>query len=195
MLQERLGLEKYVTAQMYYSLVGRSLEYEFQSLAEFYNIGILVWSPLAGGFLTGKYSRDNPASTGSRFAEAGQFVPFDKEVGYRVVDALKEVAARHSASPARVAIAWVLDRPAVSSVIIAGRTAGQLEDNIRTVDLRLSEDDVRLLDAVSDPGVPYPKWMVLQLDAAEDPRSKILHPGRYEDGGPWKDLRGARWSG
>ena len=157
MLQERLGLEKYVTAQMYYSLVGRSLEYEFQSFAEYYNIGILVWSPLAGGFLTGKYSRDHPAPTASRFAEAGQFVPFDKEVGYRVVDALKEVAARHGASPARVAIAWVLGRPAVSSVIIAGRTADQLEDNIRAADLRLAEDDVRLLDAVSHPGVPYPK--------------------------------------
>jgi aryl-alcohol dehydrogenase-like predicted oxidoreductase len=195
MLQERLGLEKYVTAQMYYSLVGRSLEYEFQSFAEYYNIGILVWSPLAGGFLTGKYNRDNPAPSGSRFAEAGQFVPFDKEVGYRVVDALKEVAVRDGASPARVAIAWVLNRPTVSSVIIAGRTAEQLEDNIRAVDLRLSEDDVRLLDAASDPGVPYPKWMVLQLDAAEDPRSKILHPQRYADGGPWKDLRGARWSG
>ena len=89
----------------------------------------------------------------------------------------------------------MLNRPAVSSIIIAGRTAEQLEDNIRAVDLRLSEDNVRLLDAVSDPGVPYPKWMVLQLDAAEDPRSKILHPERYADGSPWKDLRGARWSG
>src|SRR6516225_191328 len=195
MLQERLGLEKYATAQMYYSLVGRGLEYEFESFAEYYNIGILVWSALAGGFLSGKYSRDHPAPTASRFAEAGQFVPFDKEVGYRVVDALKEVAARNGASPARVAIAWVLNRPAVSSVIIAGRTAEQLEDNIRAADLRLAEDDVRLLDAVSHPGVPYPKWMVLQLDAAEDPRSKILHPERYADGSPWKDLRGARWSG
>jgi len=80
MLQERLGLEKYVTAQMYYSLVGRGLEYEFQSFAEYHNIGILVWSPLAGGFLAGKYSRANPAPAGSRFAEAGQFVPFDKEI-------------------------------------------------------------------------------------------------------------------
>jgi aryl-alcohol dehydrogenase-like predicted oxidoreductase len=78
MLQERLGLEKYVTAQMYYSLVGRGLENEFQSFAEYYNIGILVWSPLAGGFLTGKYTRDNPAPGGSRFAEAGAFVPFDR---------------------------------------------------------------------------------------------------------------------
>ncbi len=195
MLQERLGLEKYVTAQMYYSLVGRGLEYEFQSFAEYHNIGILVWSPLAGGFLAGKYTRANPAPGGSRFADAGQFVPFDKEMGYRVVDTLKEVAARHGASPARVAIAWLLGRPAVSSVIIAARKAEQLEDNIRAVDLRLSDDDVRLLDAALDPGVPYPKWMVLQLDTAEDPRSRVLHPERYEDGGPWKDLRGTRWSG
>src|ERR1700732_4478133 len=94
MLQERLGLEKYVTAQMYYSLVGRDLEHEFQSFAEYHNLGILVWSPLAGGFLSGKYSRENPAPGGTRFAEAGNFVPFDREMGYGVVDALKEVANR-----------------------------------------------------------------------------------------------------
>ena len=116
-------------------------------------------------------------------------------MGYRVVEALKEVAGRHDASPARVALSWVLGRPAVSSVIVAARKAEQLEDNIRAVDLRLSDEEVRLLDAASDPGVPYPKWMVLQLDTAEDPRSKILYPERYADGGPWKDLRGTPWSG
>ena len=195
MLQDRLGLEKYVTAQMYYSLVGRGLENEFLSFAEYHDIGILVWSPLAGGFLSGKYDRNNPPPTGSRFADAGQFVPFEKEMGYRVVDALKTVAARHGASPARVAISWVLNRPAVSSVIVAGRKSDQLEDNIRAVDLQLSDDDVRQLDKASDPGVPYPKWMVLQVDKAEDPRSKILHPESYANGGPWKDLRGTRWSG
>jgi len=195
MLQERLGLEKYVTAQMHYSLVGRGLEYEFQSFAEYFNIGILVWSPLAGGFLTGKYSRKNPAPAGSRFAEAGSFVPFDKEMGYRVVDALKQVAARHDTSPARAALSWVLGRAAVSSVIIAARKAEQLEDNIAAVDLRLADEEVRLLDAASDPGIPYPKWMVLQLDTAEDPRSKALYPERYVEGGPWADLRGTRWSG
>jgi aryl-alcohol dehydrogenase-like predicted oxidoreductase len=194
MLQERLGLEKYVTAQMYYSLVGRGLEYEFQSFAEYYNIGILVWSPLAGGFLTGKYRRDRPAPAGTRFAEAGSFVPFDKQMGYRVVEALKQVADRHGATPARAALSWVLGRPAVSSVIVAARKAEQLEDNICAVDLRLSEEEVRLLDAASDPGVPYPKWMVLQLDTAEDPRSKALYPEHYEDGGPWRDRRGTQWS-
>jgi aryl-alcohol dehydrogenase-like predicted oxidoreductase len=191
MQQERLGLEKYVTAQMYYSLIGRGLEYEFQSFAEYHHIGILVWSPLAGGFLTGKYSRANPAPAGTRFAEAGSFVPFDKEMGYRVLETLQDVAGRHDASPARVALAWVLGRPAVSSVIIAARKIEQLEDNIRAVDLQLSDDEVQLLDTVSDPGVPYPKWMVLQLDTAEDPRSKVLYPERYVNGGPWKDLRRA----
>jgi aryl-alcohol dehydrogenase-like predicted oxidoreductase len=192
MLQQRLGLEKYVTAQMYYSLVGRGLEYEFQSFAEYHNIGILVWSPLAGGFLTGKYTRDNPAAPGTRFAEAGSFVPFEKEMGYRVVEALKQVAGRRQVSPARVALSWVLGRPAVSSVIIAARKVEQLEDNIGSVELQLADDEVKLLDAASDPGIPYPKWMVLQLDTAEDPRSKILHPERYANGGPWKDLRGVR---
>ena len=98
-------------------------------------------------------------------------------------------------SPACVAISWVLSRPAVSSVIVAARKADQLEDNIRAVDLQLSDDDVRQLDAASDPGIPYPKWMVLQLDTAEDPRSKVLFPERYAKGGVWKDLRGTQWSG
>ncbi len=195
MLQERLGLEKYVTAQMYYSLVGRGLEYEFQSFAQYHHIGILVWSPLAGGFLAGKYGRSSPPPAGTRYAEAGQFVPFDKELGYRVVDALKEVAGRHGVSPARVALAWVLSRPAVSSVIVAARRTENLEDNLQAVDLVLPEDDLKLLDRVSDPGTPYPKWMVLQLDAAEDPRPRILHPERYADGSPWQDLRGTRWTG
>src|SRR5207245_2416800 len=151
-------------------------EVEFQSYAEYHNIGILAWSPLAGVFLTGKYSRANPAPAGTRFAEAGNFVPFDKEMGYRVVEALKEVSGRHDATLARVALAWVLGRPAVSSVIIAARKPEQLADNIRAVDLGLLADELRLLDAASDPGVPYPKWMVLQLDTAEDPRSKVLYP-------------------
>jgi aryl-alcohol dehydrogenase-like predicted oxidoreductase len=184
-----------VTAQMYYSLVGRGIEHEFVSFAEYYNVGILVWSPLAGGFLSGKYSRANPAPAGSRFADAGQFVPFDKEMAYRVVDVLNQVSARHGTSPASVALAWTLGRRAVSSVIIAARTPKHLEENIRAIELNLSEEDVRVLDAVSDPGVPYPKWMVLQLDTAEDPRPRVLHPERYAKGGLWQDLRENKWSG
>jgi aryl-alcohol dehydrogenase-like predicted oxidoreductase len=81
------------------------------------------------------YSRANPASAGTRFAEAGAFMPFDKELGYRVVEALEEVAGRHHATPARVALVWVMGRSAVSSVIVAARKPEQSEDNIRAVDL------------------------------------------------------------
>jgi aryl-alcohol dehydrogenase-like predicted oxidoreductase len=194
-MQERMGLEKYVTAQMNYSLVGRGLEHEFQSFAEYANLGILVWSPLAGGFLSGKYTRANPPAPGTRYAEAGWFIPFDKELGYKVVDALKLVADRHGVSSSRVALAWVLSRAAISSVIIAARKPENLEDNIKSVDLKLSAADVAELDSASDPGTPYPKWMVLQLDVAEDPRPRVLYPERYEQGGIWKDRRGTKWQG
>ena len=80
-------------------------------------------------------------------------------------------------------------------MIVAARRKEHLEDNIQAVDLTLTEEDIKLLDKVSDPGTPYPKWMVLQLDAAEDPRPKVLYPERYADGGPWKDLRGTKWTG
>lgn len=188
-MQEHLGLEKYITAQMYYSLVGRGLEHEFMSFAEYHNIGLIIWSPLAGGFLTGKYDRDNPPPKGSRFAEAGQFVPFDVEKGFKIVDTLKQVGERHGVSPARVALAWTLSRDNISSVLIAARKLEHLEDNIKAVDLELTEEDISQLDEVSDPGVPYPRWMVLQQAMAEDPRAKTLEPEKFEDNGPWEDLR------
>ncbi len=192
--QQRLGLEKFVTAQMYYSLVGRGLEHEFQSFAEYYGIGILVWSPLAGGFLSAKYDRGKSPPRGTRYSEAGVFVPLDPVQAWAVIDALRQVAARHGATPALVALAWLLARPAVTSVIAAARTIEHIDENIGAADLALDSEDVRLLDSVSDPGVPYPKWMVLQHDTVEDPRLKILHPELYENGGPWQDLN-REWKG
>lgn len=188
-IQEKEGLEKYVTAQMYYSLVGRDLEDDFMSFAKYHNMGILVWSPLAGGFLSGKYDRENPPPEGTRFAEAGQFVPFEIEKGFQIVDTLKEVANRHGVSPARVAIAWTLSRENISSVLIAARKLDHLEDNIKAVDLELTNEDIKKLDEVSDRGVPYPRWMVLQQSLAEDPRAKALEPDRFKDSVPWEDLR------
>lgn len=192
-LQKELGLEKYVTAQMYYGLAGRDLEHDFIPFAQYTGIGILVWSTLAGGFLSGKYSRGNPLPENTRFAEAGQFVPFDVERGYNIIDVLKVVGARHGASPARVAIAWAMAQPMISSVIIAARTLAHLDDNIQAAELKLTHDDLHDLHVVSDPGVPYPRWMVLQLDQAEDPRPKVLEPERFAEGGPWKDLRGTQF--
>jgi aryl-alcohol dehydrogenase-like predicted oxidoreductase len=188
-VQKQLNLEPFVTAQMYYSMVGRELEFDFTSFAEYHNIGILVWSALAGGYLTGKYAQPGKAEKGTRFAEAGQFVPFDWKWGEPVLKALKKVATRHGVSMARVAYAWTVRRPAISSVIIAARKLENLADNIAAIELKLSADDLKLLNDVSDPGTPYPKWMVLQLDQAEDPRAKTLEPEKFKDGGPWADLR------
>ena len=113
-LQERLGLETHDMAQMYYSLVGRGLEYEFQSFADYHNIAVPVSSPLAGAFLTGKYSRANAAPAGTRFAEAGAFVPFDKEMGFRVVEVLKQAACSPSRKPGPCGALVGAGRPAVS---------------------------------------------------------------------------------
>jgi aryl-alcohol dehydrogenase-like predicted oxidoreductase len=188
-IQKEQNLEKFVTAQMYYSLVGRELEHEWMSFAEYHRLGIIVWSPLAGGFLTGKYTRSQPPPKHTRFADAGQFVPFDKEHGFNVVAVLRQIADRHGVGPARVALAWTMSRPSISSVLVGARRLDHLEDNIKAVDLDLTDEDLHELHMVSDPGIPYPKWMVLQLDQAEDPRPKVLEPERFADGGPWRDLR------
>jgi aryl-alcohol dehydrogenase-like predicted oxidoreductase len=192
-IQERRGFEKFVTAQLYYGLVGRDIEHDWTQFADYAQMGILVWSTLAGGFLSGKYDRENPPSDGTRFAEAGVFVPFDVEKGYKIVDVLRVVAKRHNASPARIAIAWTMSQPMITSVIIAARNLKHLEDNIQASDVQLTHDDLKDLHAVSDPGTPYPKWMVLQHDLAEDSRPKVLHPEQYAEGGPWADLRGRKF--
>jgi aryl-alcohol dehydrogenase-like predicted oxidoreductase len=192
-LQRREHLEKFVTAQLYYSLVGRELEADWLSFAEYENLGILVWSPLAGGFLSGKYGRGRPAPSDTRFAEAGRFVPFDEEKSYAVLDVLSEVATQRGATPAQVALAWLLTRPAISSVIIAARTNERLDENLRAVDLALSAEDLRLLDDVSSTGPTYPRWMVEQLDLAEDPRPRALDPERFASEPPVRDRRGTRW--
>ncbi len=188
-MQKQLNVERFVTAQMYYSLLGRGLENSFQSFAEYYNVGLLVWSPLAGGFLAGKYDRNATPEEGTRFAEAGQFVMFEREKAHDIVDVVKKVAERHSISAAQVAIAWTLAQPAVSSVIIAARKLTHLEDNIAAADIELTEEDFAELNAASHPGTPYPKWMVKQLDEAEDPRPQVLNPKLYEENPPWQDLR------
>ena len=191
-IQREQHLENFVTAQMYYSLAGRGLEHEWTAFSEYSGLGILVWSPLAGGYLSGKYDPNRKAPERTRFAEAGRFVPIDEQRGQQIVDVLKKVAERYGASPAGTAIAWTLSRAGVSSVIIAGRTIDHLEDNIKAVDLKLKDEDIAELDRVSDPGVPYPKWMVLQLNEAEDPRPKVLDPERFASGNTWHDLRGMK---
>jgi aryl-alcohol dehydrogenase-like predicted oxidoreductase len=192
-MQKQMGLEPFVTAQLYYSLVGRDLEHDWFPFCEYSGMGVLVWSALAGGFLSGKYDRNHPAPKGTRFGDNSRFVPFNDDFGYGVVDALRAVAARHNVSPVRAAIAWTMAQKPITSVIVAARTHEQLLDNLMAAELKLTDEDFHELNNASHPGTPYPKWMVLQLDQAEDPRPKVLDPERFSDGGPWADLRFRKW--
>ena len=157
-IQERRGFAKLVSGQMYYSLLGRDIEQETAHFIIDAGLGLLVWSPLASGFLSGKYTRQRPVPPGSR-REALDFPPIDKEKGYAVVERLREAAARHNASCAAVAIAWLLAKPFVSSVIVGANSMDQLKDNLRAAEITLPPEETRMLDEVSAGIARYPQWM------------------------------------
>lgn len=121
-------------------------------------IGILVWSPLASGFLSGKYTRETPVPEDSR-RNKFQFPPVDVEKGYEVVDVLKEIGQNHGASPAQMAIAWILTKPFISSVIIGANKMQHLEVNLEAVKLHLSAHEIEQLDTLTAPQLIYPSWM------------------------------------
>jgi aryl-alcohol dehydrogenase-like predicted oxidoreductase len=153
------GLEHFKCTQSYYSLAGRELEREMIPLLEDQGLGLLVWSPLAGGFLTGKFTRDTTDAEGRR--ASFDFPPIDKERAFDTVDVMRKIAEEHDASIAQVAIAWVLSKRAVTSVIIGARKLSQLEDNLGSVDLTLSEHELNALNEVSELALEYPAWMDL----------------------------------
>ena len=150
---------KFVANQIHYSLVSRDAERDLVPMAEDAGLSLTVWSPLAGGFLTGKFDRGGVTTEqDSRRARNGfDFVPFEEEQGFRVLDVLRTVAARHEVSPARVAIAWLLAQRAVTSVIVGARKLEQLTDNIAAGDLTLTEQDLAELDEVSRSPVRLPE--------------------------------------
>jgi aryl-alcohol dehydrogenase-like predicted oxidoreductase len=158
-LAEARGWERFVSLQAYYSLVGRDLEHELLPLCAEEGLGVLPWSPLSGGFLTGKYRRENPQPEGAR-RSGFHFPPIDEARGFDAVDALEEVARAHGASIAQVALAWLLARPGISSVIIGANKITQLEDNLRAAELRLSPEEIERLSATTAPGAMYPQWMI-----------------------------------
>lgn len=157
-IQQRYNYALFVVAQMYYSLLGRDLEHEVVPFVEDAGIGVLVWSPLAGGFLSGKYTRENPTPEGARLNQF-KLPPIDVEKGYDVVDAVRPIAQAHNASPAQVAIAWILAKPFISSVIVGANKMHQLEDNLNAVDLTLSPAEIQQLDTLTAPADLYPGWM------------------------------------
>ncbi|MFF0366779.1 MULTISPECIES: aldo/keto reductase [unclassified Micromonospora] len=161
-ISAREKLAGFVSVQSYYSLLGRDVERDVVPMALDEGVGLTVWSPLAGGFLSGKVGRDSAvADSGSRSAQPGftNFPPVDRERGFDVVDVLKGVAERHEVSPARVAVAWLLARPAVTSVIVGARKQEQLVDNIAATDLTLTAQDLAELDEISKLPVAYPNWI------------------------------------
>ena len=153
---EQYGLAPLASLQAYYSLVGRDLEHEIVPMLEAEGLGLMVWSPLAGGLLTGKYRREGDEA-GRR--DSFDFPPVDKERAYDPIDAMEEIAASHGATVPQVALAWLLAKPAVSSVIVGARKLSQLEDNLGASQLRLSDEDVARLDATSHLPQQYPGWM------------------------------------
>src|ERR1700734_3311110 len=158
------GYERFAAQQVYYSLEARDAELELVPLSVDQGLGILVWSPLAGGLVSGKYRRNGSPAEGAR--EGPRRVPGrwneppvrDQEKLYDTVDVLVDIAAGHGASPAQVALAWLLGRPAVTSLIIGARTDEQLRDNLGGADLVLTGDERAALDKVSLPELVYPHW-------------------------------------
>ncbi len=148
---------EFKSAQVYYSIAGRELEREIVPMAQDQNLAVLPWSPLAGGFLSGKYTRESEKVEGSRRSDF-DFPPINKDQAYDIIDVMKEVANNHDATVARVALAWLLHKPAVTSVIIGAKKMHQLEDNLKAVDLKLTEDELKHLDEVSQLNPEYPHW-------------------------------------
>ena len=150
-------LERFKCTQSYYSLAGRELEREMIPLLKDQGVGLLVWSPLAGGFLSGKFSRDGKDASGRR--ASFDFPPIDKDRAFATLDVMRSMATAKGATVPQVALAWVLARDVVTSVIIGARKPSQLDDNLKAVDLALTPDDITALDDVSRLAAEYPAWM------------------------------------
>ena len=154
-LQKDHRLAPFVTGQMYYSLIGRDLEHEVVPAALDAGIGLMAWSPLAQGFLSGRYTQEDPAGQDGRLSHMN-FTPFDLERGYAIVDVLRKVAADRGTTPAAAALAWLDQKPAVSTIILGMSNQRQMEQNLQAADLVLTAEEMAVLDAVSQPPAIYP---------------------------------------
>jgi aryl-alcohol dehydrogenase-like predicted oxidoreductase len=153
------GRARFETVQAYYSIAGRDLEREIVPMMASEGVGLMVWSPLAGGLLSGKYDKDSAGPQGAR-RTSFDFPPVNKERAWPVIDAMREVGAAHGVSVARVALAYVLAKPFVTSVIIGARNTEQLEDNLAATELTLTPEEIAKLDEVSALPSEYPGWML-----------------------------------
>ena len=155
---DRLGAPRYITQQVNYSLVARDVEHEIVPLAADQKVGLMVWSPLQAGLLTGKFRRDSPKPTVARINELGVPGTVDFERLYRIVDALEAIARERGVTIPQVAINWVLHKPCVDTVILGARDEAQLRDILAAADFRLTPEESARLDEVSALPEPYPQW-------------------------------------
>ncbi len=158
-ISDKYNLHRFESLQAYYTIAGRDLERELVPLMRDQKIGLMVWSPLAGGLLSGKFYRDGEGPKDARRADF-DFPPIDRERAFNVLDVMREIAADHDVSVAQIALSWLLHQPVVTSVIIGAKTEEQLADNLAAPDVRLSTDELARLDEVSKLPPEYPGWML-----------------------------------
>lgn len=158
-VSDRRNLHRFESLQAYYTIAGRDLEREIVPLLQDQQMGLMVWSPLAGGLLSGKYSRDGEGPDNSRRTDF-DFPPVDKQRAFNVIDVMREIAVGHQATVAQIALAWLLHQPVVTSVIIGAKNGEQLTENLAAPEIILSADELDRLDTVSAQPPEYPGWML-----------------------------------
>jgi aryl-alcohol dehydrogenase-like predicted oxidoreductase len=168
-ISEAKGYARFETLQAYYSIAGRDLERELVPMLESEKLGLMVWSPLAGGLLSGKFG---PGSNNPQDARRTNFdfPPVDKDRAWKCVEVMREVGEAHGVSVARVALAWILQKPSVMSIIIGAKTQEQLDDNLAAADLTLTDEQMARLDEVSALPSEYPGWMFARQGANRAPK-------------------------
>jgi aryl-alcohol dehydrogenase-like predicted oxidoreductase len=174
-IAERQGLARFESLQAYYTVAGRDLERELVPMLRSEGLGLMVWSPLAGGLLSGKYGRGQPGEAGSRRASF-DFPPVDRDRAYACIDVMRPIAAAQGVSVAQIALAWLLHQPRVTCVIIGAKRAEQLADNLAATRVVLSADDLRQLDQASRLPPEYPGWMLERQ--GEYRRKQVLEAGQ-----------------
>jgi aryl-alcohol dehydrogenase-like predicted oxidoreductase len=165
---DKMGWGKFVATQNYYSIAGREMEREIVPMAISEGIGIMPWSPLAGGFLSGKFTRNNEIAGDSR-RDAFNFPPVNKEKAYDIIDVLIRIGQKYQVSAAQIALAWVLVQPGVTSVIIGAKRQDQLIDNLGAVNIKLTTEELDELNKVSALEIEYPAWMVTRQSQGRYP--------------------------
>lgn len=162
-IQKAKGLAPFTHGQMYYSLLGRDVERDVVPMMRRYDLGMTIWSPLAAGFLTGKYTRETLSDPDNRYSNF-DLLPFDKEFGFKLVERMRAIGSNHRASVAQVALAWLLARSGVTSILIGATKLHQLEDNLGAANVTLTAEEIAELDAMTKLQPVYPNWFIDRMN-------------------------------